>query len=297
MTAADQRRLLTRAEQLLEEVASQQRLLTDAYHRRWFEDLQASPRAKEPRRLTAHGFKIFSQGDEDGIIQEIFRRIGTTGKRFIEFGVEDGTESNTRLLLMLGWTGLWLDGSAENVRRMDDRAEGASTAALFITAENIDGVLAKWADGTPDAPADIDLLSIDLDGNDYWVWQAIRSVNPRVVIIEYNASFPPPIEFVVRYDPQRTWDGSNYFGASLASLAKLGGQKGYALVGCNLAGANAFFVRTDLLSCFHEPYTAEEHYEPARYEMGLSLRNGHPPAFGINEATSSQVRESGLDDS
>lgn len=286
MREIDRPRSPGRAEQLLEEVALQQRRLTDAFYRRWFEELQASPRAREPGRLTAHGFKIFSQGDEDGIIQEIFRRIGSTDKRFIEFGVEDGTESNTRLLLMLGWTGLWLDGSAENVRRMDERAEGASTAALFITAENIDEVLGKWAGGTPEAPAEIDLLSIDIDRNDYWVWQAIRSVNPRVVITEYNASYPPPIEFVVPYEPQGRWDGSNYLGASLASMAKLGSEKGYGLVGCNLAGVNAFFVRNDLVAGFHEPYTAEEHYEPARYELGLALRNGHAPAFGPNGAAS-----------
>jgi hypothetical protein len=291
MTQAAQRSSPGRPERLLEEVASLQRRLTDAYYRRWFEELQASPRAREPKRLIAHGFKIFSQNDEDGIIQEIFRRIGTTDKRFIEFGVEDGTESNTRLLLMLGWKGLWLDGSEENVRRMDQRAEGASTKALFITAENIDGVLGEWAGGTPDAPAEIDLLSIDIDRNDYWVWRAVRSLNPRVVITEYNASYPPPIEFVVPYDAQGTWDGSNYFGASLASMAKLGSQKGYGLVGCNLAGVNAFFVRADLLSSFHEPYTAEEHYEPARYELAPALRNGHPPKFGLNEAASGEVRK------
>jgi hypothetical protein len=276
--------LIERVERLAAVIISRQRQLTDAYYRRWLEDLQASPRAQESGRLTAHGFKVFSQGDEDGIIQEIFRRIGTTDRRFIEFGVEDGSESNTRLLLMLGWTGLWLDGSAENVRRMEERAEGASTAAMFITAENIDPVLGEWAGGTPEAPAELDLLSIDIDRNDYWVWQAIRSVNPRVVIIEYNASFPPPIEFVVPYHPKRTWDGSNYFGASLSALAKLGEQKGYGLVGCNLAGVNAFFVRNDLLPGFHEPFTAEEHYEPARYQLGLSLRNGHRPQFGSNGA-------------
>jgi hypothetical protein len=226
MRKVDELRPPNRAERLLEEVALQQRRLTDAHYQRWFEDLQASPRAREAGRLTAYGYKIFSQTDEDGIIQEIFRRIGTTDRRFIEFGVEDGTESNTRLLLMLGWKGLWLDGSAENVRRMDERAEGASTAALFITAENIDEVLGRWAGGTPEAPAEIDLLSIDIDGNDYWVWQAIRSVTPRVVITEYNASYPPPIEFVVPYHPQRTWDGSNYFGASLALNGEAWQRKG-----------------------------------------------------------------------
>jgi hypothetical protein len=273
----------------LSEIATHARHNLETQHKRWFEDLQSAPRSVQPGRLLSFGRKVFSQNDEDGIIQEIFQRIGTTNKRFIEFGVEDGTECNSRLLLMDGWKGLWIDGSPEHVARMQPReGDAISAMQLFITAENIDQALGEWSAGTPDSPAEIDLLSIDIDGNDFWVWQAITSVRPRVVVIEYNASFPPPVKFVQPYVPEHRWDGTSYSGASLSALAELGEAKGYSLVGCCLTGVNAFFVRHDLLvdssgnDLFHAPYTAAEHYELPRYEQATYLRYGHPPKSGPN---------------
>jgi hypothetical protein len=258
---------------------------------RWWDELRASPRASEPLRLIRFGRKAYSQNDEDGILLEIFNRIGTRDRRFIEFGVETGRECNTALLLMDGWSGLWLDGSATHVSEVRRNhavaiSEGRlSIQQAMVTAENIDGLLGAWAGGAQD----IDLLSIDIDGNDYWVWQAITTVRPRVVVIEYCATYPPPVEFVTAYDPAFAWDGSNYQGASLSSLEHLGREKGYALVGCAISGANAFFVREDELNGpdgqarFHAPYTAAEHYEPPRYDLS-GLPSGHPPRFGINAA-------------
>jgi hypothetical protein len=270
------------------------------YHRsveinRWLEDLRRTPRALEPLRLTRFGRKAFSQSDEDGMILEIFNRIGAQSRTFVEFGVEDGVECNTALLLVGGWEGLWMDASARHVSRLRARqgdavARGAlETRLASVNAENIDGLLAQWSGGSPSAPAEIDLLSIDIDGNDYWVWQAIKSVSARVVVIEYNATYPPSIDFVRAYDPAARWRRDDYFGASLTSLEKLGRQLGYALVGCSLSGANAFFVRNDNLTGpdgtprFHAPYTAEEHYEPPRYQLTWLLA-GHPPRFGKNAA-------------
>ena len=270
------------------------------YHRspeitRWLEELRRTPRALEPLRLTRYGQKAFSQSDEDGMILEIFKRIGVQSRRFIEFGVEEGVECNTALLLADGWQGLWMDASARNVSRIGTRhgravASGAlATRLASIDAENVDGLLAAWSGGSAAAPVEVDLLSIDIDGNDYWVWQAIKSVSARVVVIEYNASYPPPVEFVRVYDPAARWGRDDYFGASLTSLEKLGRELGYALVGCSLSGANAFFVRDDNLTepdgsaRFHAPHTAEEHYEPPR--IGLTwLQAGHPPRFGENGA-------------
>jgi hypothetical protein len=109
------------------------------------------------------------------------------------------------------------------------------------------------------------LLSIDIDGNDYWVWRAIEAVSPRVIIIEYNATFAPPLCNVVPYKADRIYGGTNYFGTSLCALAKLGDSKGYNLVGCSFRGNNAMFVRKELCDDkFKFPYTAEEHYEPIR---------------------------------
>ena len=127
----------------------------------------------------------------------------------------------------------------------------------IVTAENINDLLSQAG-----FVGDVDLLSIDIDGNDYWVWKAIEVAQPRVVVIEYNASLRPPLSLVVPYSPTRIWAGGNYFGASLEALDAAGAGPRYCIVGCGFAGVNAFFVRNDLCKdLFLEPATAEEHYE------------------------------------
>jgi hypothetical protein len=243
--------------------------------RYWAEEL-AKPRHGDPKRLLRHGFKVYSQCDEDGILQEIFRRIGTTNRVFVEFGVEAGMECNTVKLLVEGWSGLWMDGSPANVAQIQGhfatfvRDGKLGVLEAFITAENINALLQQG--GISGA---IDLLSIDIDNNDYWVWKAIEAVKPRVVVIEYNAALRPPLSLVVPYDPMRRWAGTNYFGASLEALVRLGRAKGYRLVGCSISGANAFFVQDEAAGDhFLDPATAEEHYEPPRYFFGV-LTAGH----------------------
>jgi hypothetical protein len=239
-----------------------------------------TPRAREPKRLLAHGFKAYSQHDEDGIIEEIFRRVGTTTRYFVEFGVGDGMENCTTYLLLQGWRGAWIDGSAACYEAIGRHlgfaiADGRLRALhSFITAENIESLFASLG-----VPSEFDLLSIDIDRNDFWVWRAIEAYRPRVVVIEYNASFREAASLVVPYAASAIWDGSNYFGASLKALERLGDAKGYRLVGCNLTGVSAFFVRDDLVADrFLPPYTSENHYEPPAYF--LRMPNGHPPGVG-----------------
>jgi hypothetical protein len=144
----------------------------------------------------------------------------------------------------------------------------------FITAESIERLFAELG-----VPEEFDLLSIDIDNNDYWVWQAIERYSPRVVAIEYNASFKQTVSCVVPYSPTTIWNHTNYFGASLKALEVLGRRKGYCLVGCNYTGVTAFFVRADLVGDhFAEPFAAANHYEPPRYFARMP--NGHPPGFG-----------------
>ena len=221
----------------------------------------------DPLKLNRFEYSAFSQNGEDGIIEEIFKRIGTTNKYFIEFGVESGVECNSTYLLHQGWKGLWIEGGKKCVdlinTKFKSKIEAGDLAVLqkFITRENIESLFESA--GSPNEP---DLLSIDIDGNDFYVWESITKYNPRVVIIEYNGLFKPGVEFKVNYDPNAVWDKSNIFGSSIESLYHLGNKKGYSLVGCCFTGVNAFFVRNDLIkNNFLEPFTTENHYEPQRF--------------------------------
>ena len=246
-------------------------------------NLLGTPRMADPGRLLTSGYRVYSQSDEDGIIHEIFRRIGEGARTFVELGSGDGVENNSHFLLLQGWRGLWIEGSARRAA-----AARKSLAApiregrlrieqQFVTAANADELIQRHA------PArDIDLLAIDLDGNDYYVLEAIRSVNPRAIVAEYNAKFPPAVAWVMEYNEAHQWDGTDYFGASLKALEVLLSKRGYSLVGCNLLGTNAFFVRQDLVADppFCSPFTSENHYEPARYFLLPAFYSGFPPGIG-----------------
>lgn len=240
------------------------------------EQLFTNPKYTESRRLNKHEYQVFSQNGEDGIIAEIFNRIGTTNKYFIEFGVENGLECNSLNLLYKGWNGLWIEGSEQDCKNINIRfkdlieEDRLKVQNGFITAENIEAYFDKA--GAPLAP---DMLSIDIDYNDYHVWKAIDKYKPRVIAIEYNSVFRPDTHFVVKYNANRMWDRTSFFGASLLALEQLGIEKGYCLVGCVFTGSNAFFVRKDLVGdLFEAPFTAENHYEPNR--DFLYYRAGHP---------------------
>jgi hypothetical protein len=227
------------------------------------------PKYSDPKKLNRHEYKVFSQNGEDGIIAEVFRRIGTTNRYFVEFGSSDGMECNTVLLLRQGWGGLWIDGDAEAMGRANEHfrpeieAKRLTVIESFITAENIEDLFRRGK-----VPEEFDLLSIDIDRNDYYVWEKIAHYRPRVAIVEYNPLYPPTMSWVIPYDPAAMWDHTSHTGASLKALEELGAKKGYRLVGCNISGVNAFFVRDDLLGDhFAAPYTAENHYEPSRYDL------------------------------
>jgi hypothetical protein len=256
----------------------QRELVTFLEHESWSAAIQKAP-YDDPKRLTRHGYKVFSESDEDGIIAEIFRRIGMENRVFFEFGVGDGLANNTLSLLLGGWRGYWIDGSAEFVAKLSvtfrEQLQSGQLQVLnqFITRDTINPLIQKLG-----MPATIDLMSIDIDGNDYWIWQAIEAVSARVIVIEYNGTLRPTHSIVPEYNDSNQWNGTSYMGASLTALEKLGRQKGYSLVGCNYTGANAFFVRDDLVKdLFYSPFTAATHYEPARY---LKLKSGHPPGVG-----------------
>lgn len=228
-----------------------------------------------------HEFRVYSQAGEDGLIGFLVRNVRLPRRYFVEFGVEIYTEANTRFLLTSeGWSGLVMDGSAANIEyiRRDPAYWRCDLTAVsgFITAENINALLT--ANG---ASGEIGLLSIDIDGNDYWVWKATVAVSPAIVVIEYNSRFGPDRSVTVPYDPHfvrsRAHPSSLYFGASLRALVSLGERKGYAFVGSNRLGSNAFFVRRDLLGAKVKAVSVEDGYVQARFheerdELGRPIR-------------------------
>lgn len=248
-------------------------------HRRTLLEL---PRNADDRRLVKYGYRVYSQSDEDGILHEILRRIGEGGRRFVEIGAGDGLENNTLFLLIQGWHGLWIEGSPRKVASAKKHHEAAiaegrlQVAQQYATAANIDETIKRFA------PGELDLLSMDIDGNDYYVLGAIRSVAPRVIVAEYNAKFPPDVRWIMEHNEAHRWDSTDYFGASLKALEILLAERGYLLVGCNLLGTNAFFVRKDLVRDppFCAPFTAENHYEPPRYFLLQAFHSGFPARFG-----------------
>lgn len=234
--------------------------------RQSFAHLAADPPGKEG--LEDREFQFYSQHGEDGILLYIFSRIGATDHRFVEFGIGDGRECNTaNLSLSLGWKGLLMDADRACITAAKDfyaRMLGLNKENVVIISEhiiidNINGILQKYG-----FSGECDLLSIDIDGNDYWIWEAITVVNPRVVLLEYNASFGRDRAISVPYDPQfdrtKKHPSNLYHGASLSALARLGRRKDYVLVGCESKGVNAFFVRKDVAEGSFEPVSLRDAY-------------------------------------
>jgi hypothetical protein len=213
-------------------------------------------------------FRVFSQWGEDGIIQSLIAQVVIDRPIFVEFGVENYTESNTRFLLTNNqWSGLVIDGIRDNIDyiRRDPIYWACNLKAecSFITRDNIDGILVRNG-----ISGDIGLLSVDIDGNDYWVWEAMRSISPRIVVCEYNSHYGPSAEVSTPYRPDFVRDQAHfskiYYGASIAALCRLAAAKGYSLVAGNSAGNNAFFVRTDILGPLRV-LTATEAYRRAQF--------------------------------
>jgi len=226
-------------------------------------------------RLQDAEFKVFSQWGEDGMIEWLVARLPGIPQRFIEFGVENYTEANTRFLLMYrNWRGLVIDGSPKNVaaiRRNEDHWKYDLTAiSAFITQDNINALISNAG-----FSGDIGLLSVDIDGNDYWVWEAISSVTPWIVIIEYNAVFGDLKPLTIPYDPGFTrmtaHHSALYYGASVLALEQLAARKGYILLGSNRAGNNLFFLRQDAMAAI-APLIADRQPSPSLYAEARSLK-------------------------
>jgi hypothetical protein len=224
--------------------------------------------------LTPFELRVFSQNGEDGVIEEVLARIGTAGRAFVEFGVGGGVEGNCVFLAdVLGWSGLFMESDPALHGALDAKYRHrppVRTARARVGPENVDALLAAAG-----LPRELDVLSIDVDGIDLWIWRALSIASPRLVVIEYNASLDPGAALTQPLEPAMDWDGTDYFGASLGALRRVAGEKGYRLVHTDVTGVNAFFVREDLAA----PFPPEDEV-PVRAPNYFFSGHGHPAHAG-----------------
>ncbi len=233
-------------------------------------------------------FKVFSQFGEDGIIQYLIRQAKVTRdeRTAIEFGSDFYGEANTRLLVLNdNWRALLIDGKQSSIRSIKRQpfywSHDITAVRAFIDAENINALICDA--GFSGA---VGLLSIDIDGNDYWVWERITVVDPIIVVAEYNPVFGASRAVTIPYDPKFHFSGAHwsglYYGCSLKALELLGTRKGYALVGCNSNGNNCFFVKRDRLR--GQPIlSSEDAYVEARYREGRDRSGALTYATGLEQ--------------
>jgi hypothetical protein len=223
---------------------------------------------KNIKSLHETEFKVFSQWGDDGIIQYLINYLDIDNKIFIEFGVEDYLESNTRFLLInSNWSGLVMDGSESHISKIKKDEMywkyDLIAKAAFITAGNINQLIAEEK-----INGRIGLLHIDIDGNDYWIWKAIKVIEPIIVIVEFNSTFgcERAISIPYKSDFVRTTEhfSNLYAGSSIVSLCDLAEEKGYAFIGCNSAGNNAYFVKNEFLKDL-KPLNAKEGYVESKF--------------------------------
>ncbi len=229
-------------------------------------------------------FSVFSQWGDDGIIQYLIHKLGLKQSSFVEFGVQNYLESNTRFLLMNNnWRGLVIDASEHDIGVIKRDAiywnYDITAVCHFIDRDNINSILK-----TNGFTGEIGLLHIDIDGNDYWIWEAINEVNPVIVIMEYNSLFGDSRPISIPYDKSFYASEAHYsriyFGASIAALCHLAGKKGYTFIGSNSNGNNAYFIRNDKVSAF-KSLTPAEGYVYSRFRQNrdangnLTLTSDH----------------------
>jgi hypothetical protein len=254
------------AADLVRRVLTDDGVLAAAAQRTGFEVVSAWKRdiASDPNPLVRCGAKAYSQFDEDGILIEIVLRLGLEPGRFLEIGVGDGTENNTLALLACGWRGHWV--GAQPLAWQPSGRRLTFTQA-FVTLENLASLL----------PGNLcDVCSLDIDGNDYWIAEALLArMHPRVFVVEYNGKLIPPIRFARPYEPAAVWTGDDFFGASLMQWHDLSVQHGYRLVCCSHFGVNAFFVRDPGRAFDDVPRDPAALFRPAMYPP-LPLPAGQP---------------------
>ena len=251
----------------------EQKTLSTSYRQQYLSNLA-------PLTFDDVGFRLHSQHEEDGILLFIFSLIGTTNKKSVEICAGNGIECNTaNLIINHRWKGLLCDGKEKNINEakqfystnLDTKYWPPIIKKEWITKGNVNSIIQE-----NNFSGEIDLLSLDIDGIDYWLWKEISIISPRVVVLEFNhlwgpeksVTVPYKDEFIVEY----TEYGSDYAGASLKAFVKLGRAKGYRLVGTNAIATNAFFVRNDIECSWLPEVETSTCFDHLRAQFGIEKR-------------------------
>ncbi|MBK8611219.1 MAG: hypothetical protein IPL84_15090 [Chitinophagaceae bacterium] len=251
---------------------------------REYDRVRESVAKQYPGSLALFGHKVYSQTDEDGIIEEIFNRI-PNNKRFLEIGIQTGIECNTLHLLLQGWKGTWVEGSEKYCKIIADTLNGLQfknklqVVNSFIDRDNILDIFKQADHFFASSQTELDFFSLDIDGNDFYIMEQllVNGYTPKVVCVEYNAKFRPPLDIRIKYNKTHVWDGTDYQGCSLQSYINLFAAHQYSLVCCNIPGNNAFFVRNEYATLF-TLYNATEFYQPCRYHL-CPITLAHKPSL------------------
>ena len=218
--------------------------------------------------------KVYSQSGEDGIIEKIFDALDIKNGWYCEFGAGDGDWiPNTKLVREKGWSGVLIEGDEISYSSLKEKYSKDQTLTLINkyvsceTGEKLDDILKKTK-----IPKDFDLLSIDIDGNDLWIWESLKNYNPKVVIVEYNYTYPSESSLTIKYDPHHRFQENNYYGASAGAFNKLADSKGYVLVACT-HGLNLFYCRKDLASSFLTVDLKDVYHGKGWPDSGRSMEN------------------------
>lgn len=219
----------------------------------------------DTENLLLKGYGVYSQNDEDGILQEIFKRVGIKNRIAAEIAVGSGLESNTHLLLQTGWKCFWFETSAELMSQIKQNFKyWIDEGKLIIRNELMTSQNIVHVFRTCNIPPGLDLLSLDIDGRELSLWEAVSNWKPRVVIVEYNAALGPDVELTMNKNTD-SWDNSSInFGSSLRAICNVAGKMGYVLVACNYTGVNAFFVKKKYASKFTNVNKLKILYQPPR---------------------------------
>ncbi|MFT4802912.1 MAG: hypothetical protein ACJA2S_001325 [Cyclobacteriaceae bacterium] len=248
-----------------------------------------SDQLKDAKSIHLAEFKVFSQWGDDGIIQYLIRKIPSIKRSFIEFGVENYKEANTRFLLMNNnWRGLVMDGDVENINSIvNDKIywqHELMAKHAFVTAENVNKLISE-----ENFKGEIGLLHIDIDGNDYWIWEALTVVHPQIVVMEYNSLLGDERSISIPYSPNFVRGEAHYSnlyaGASISALHHLALKKGYFFIGCNSAGNNAYFISNKYKDVFEEVSIKEGYvlskFREARSETGALLLKSREESLAL----------------